>query len=989
MRKNHFITMILIISLCLHVLPIWAESDYLYEQDFESSYSEVGWNFKSAAGAASYAEVTTDVNGGGSRALKVVSKTKSTTDDTLHFDFDDLALSHSGKVEILFEFRVESFTRDFWRLGLLEDGETATNIYFRSSNNYALWQQNWSKYFTLGTQYQNLKYVIDAEGNFEVYLNGRFFETGSGIQNVTGLAFRTRDGTSWGSGKFNSDIDMVYWIDNICVREVPLFTANLRDENGKAVGQLTNYSGQTIRVEAIVDNSIDSVADYQVIFALKSKERLLALSCEKEQTYAEFILPESVDESCRIETYLWENKETIRPLEKRIILGRKPLKKIEYFVSASGTPNGTGIIDNPFNSWEQAQSAIRRLKNRDAYPEGGVTVTFRGGTYFTDGIVLDDKDSGISTAPVTWRSYPGESVTFTGGDQLNGESFYVSDDPRIPESAKGKVYVCSLDELGIEGYGTLPVTGHSQYYLNQKGWGGGGYYPLLTYNGKSFRIARYPNLEEGYAKIGTIYNYGFVGDKNEEPDAQMVGMSFSISSIDSARIERWSQAAKSGNLWAFGYWFYDWSDLTTPVASVDALNKSIITVLASPMGATGIRYGQPYYVYNLLEELDEPGEWFYDQESGELFLYPPQDEPIEDAKIEMVFKRKTLFSIKDAENITVQGFTFENVRGDGVTVSNSEHILLKNCVIKNVSGNGLGINGTEIEARHCTVEHVGARGIGVSGGNMETLVPSGNLISDCVVRDFATLNKMMTPGIYVDGVGQTIRNNLVEDGPQIGIRFGGNDHLIEYNIVRNVMKESSDGGAIYAGQSTTARGTVVRKNVIQNIATDRTTGHGIYGVYLDGRFSGTTVKENVFSHIGNSVIGGTAVFNHGGRNNTIIDNIITDTLCGITFAAVVDQIPSEDTSEFESIVTNPAYAKYPNFTNMLTDDYFEPKYGIVRDNVIFNVATPLHIAVGSRPVTADWIWQNNDLEEPDTVTEGMVTDIPEAGPRFQYSQACK
>ena len=978
--KKRFMAILFVAILCLGLLPVQAEKRCLYEQNFEIAASESnGWSFKSASGSESYAEITADIKSGGSRALKIVSKTKSSTNDILSFDFGDIAFPDSDKLEILFEFRIESFTRDFWRFGVLESDEAETGIYFRSSGNYACWQQKWTKYFALGTQYQCLKYVLDADGTFEVYRNGVLFESGTGMRDFTKLSFKTRDGSNWGSGNFNSDVDMIYWIDNVSVRKIPSFSATLSDENGMAVGKLENCTGKTIYVEAFADAEKYLDDNYIMIFALKSNGKLIDISCKKNKSVAAFNLPENLDENCQVEAYLWEEK-SLRPLEKQITLGKTPLNKIEYFVSLSGTSNGTGTIEDPFDSWEKAQSAIQRLKNRDAYPDGGVTVSFREGVYHTNGITLTDKDSGTASAPVTWRAYPGENVSFTGGNKISNQAFSVSDDPRIPENALGKVYVCSLTELDIEDYGSLPVTGHSQYYLNLKGWGGGGYYPLIIVGDKMLQIARYPNKEDGFAKIGTIYNYGSVGNKNEDPDAQMTGMSFSIATINSERIERWAKAATEGELWAFGYWFYDWSDLTTPIASIDTLNKSLTTELASPMGATGIRHGQSYYVYNLLEELDAPGEWYYDKKSGDLFLYLPQGETIEDANIEVVFKRKTLLSVSNAANIVVQGITFENVRGDAVTVSNCENVLLESCCVKNASGNGIGLNGTGLKIKYCTVEHVGARGIGVSGGDKNLLISAENVVSDCVVNDFAMLIKTMTPGIYVDGVGQTVRNCLIENGPQIGLRFGGNDHLIEGNIVRDVMKESSDGGAIYAGQSTTSRGTVVRQNAIIDIASDRETGNGIYGMYLDGRFSGTTVTDNVFKNIGNSVIGGTAVFNHGGRNNTITKNTIVNVKNGIQFSGVVDKIASEDTSEQENIVNNPAYVKYPNFVNMLNDDYFEPKYCIIRDNMVFDVDTPLNVTTGSRPITKEWIYQNNELQEPNT-TEGFVFDISMFGPR--------
>ena len=39
----------------------------------------------------------------------------------------------------------------------------------------------------------------------------------------------------------------------------------------------------------------------------------------------------------------------------------------------------------------------------------------------------------------------------------------------------------------------------------------------------------------------------------------------------------------------------------------------------------GIRADQRFYAYNLLEELDAPGEWYLDRQKGLLYFYPPSD----------------------------------------------------------------------------------------------------------------------------------------------------------------------------------------------------------------------------------------------------------------------------------------------------------------------------------------------------------------------------
>ena len=59
---------------------------------------------------------------------------------------------------------------------------------------------------------------------------------------------------------------------------------------------------------------------------------------------------------------------------------------------------------------------------------------------------------------------------------------------------------------------------------------------------------------------------------------------------------------------------------TLPVAAIDTETRQIA---CGDAGAYGVREGLPYYVFNLLEELDLPGEWYLDRSTGILYFYPP------------------------------------------------------------------------------------------------------------------------------------------------------------------------------------------------------------------------------------------------------------------------------------------------------------------------------------------------------------------------------
>ncbi len=65
-----------------------------------------------------------------------------------------------------------------------------------------------------------------------------------------------------------------------------------------------------------------------------------------------------------------------------------------------------------------------------------------------------------------------------------------------------------------------------------------------------------------------------------------------------------------GNIWLHGYWAYDWANSYEKVAELDTAHRFLRT--EAPYGHYGFGKGQRFYFLNILEELDEPGEWFVD-----------------------------------------------------------------------------------------------------------------------------------------------------------------------------------------------------------------------------------------------------------------------------------------------------------------------------------------------------------------------------------------
>ena len=205
-------------------------------------------------------------------------------------------------------------------------------------------------------------------------------------------------------------------------------------------------------------------------------------------------------------------------------------------------------------------------------------------------------------------------------------------------------------------------------------------------------------------------------------------------------------------------------------------------------------------------------------------------------------------------------------------------------------------------------------------------------------------------GITIRGVGNRVSHNLIHDGPDIGIRLYGNDHVIEYNEIYNVCQQLADTGAIYIGRDFTYRGNIIRYNKIHDIYGYglNTTGSKLdsryqyetpyqaWGIYLDDCTCGTTVFGNIIYRV--PLCG---VMVGGGRDNIIKNNIFVDCIPAIFIGARSLNLfkrskPILNKRLQKMNYMDPPYSiRYPNLASLVEDDRRKP----TNNHFIRNIVT--------------------------------------------------
>ena len=567
------------------------------------------------------------------------------------------------------------------------------------------------------------------------------------------------------------------------------------------------------------------------------------------------------------------------------------------FVAPNGNDSNPGTLADPFATLEAARNAVRELKKAHGLPGGGITVYLREGIYTRSGTFeLKHGDSGTADSPIVYRNYEDDTVRLSGGASLSSDSFRVVQDAavlsRLPEQARERVRVVDLKALGITDYGELYQHGFSLPIHEA---------PLeLFFNGQPMRLARWPN--EARVSIGKVIDRG---SNPREGDFSNRGGQFTF---DYDRAARWRQAA---DIWLHGIFSYGYADDNLKVAQIDLRNKVLsvaqphIYSLMSSKEETAGKHLRGYYVYNLLEEIDAPGEYFVDRNEGLLYFYPPSG--MEESEIVVSIVKEPLVVLENASNVIIQGIHLEYARGMGIYLEGGEHNRISACTFRNLGtvaiSMGKGTEGPDgpvhdfkatpvsrklgnikaatyydnawnrFAGSNHTIEdsliyNTGTGGIVLDGGDRTTLEPGHNVVRNCRIHDYNRWNKTYCPAIELRGVGNRVLHNHIHDAPHQAISVFGNDHLIEFNRIERVCLDADDMGAIYTGRNPSERGTLIRHNGFFDFESDSSR---ITAIYFDDGAGGGRVYGNLFYRVGHPRFG--AIFVHGGHDHLFENNV--------------------------------------------------------------------------------------------------------------------
>lgn len=442
--------------------------------------------------------------------------------------------------------------------------------------------------------------------------------------------------------------------------------------------------------------------------------------------------------------------------------------------------------DMNLGSIEAPFASLEKALEEARKESGEVTLFLREGTYRLQKTVVLIKTDGNRNKALNIRSYPGEKVVISGGQKLDLD---------------WKPYKKGIMCAKIEG----------QVQMD-----------MLLVNGEIRHMARYPNYDEQAIRFNGT----------------------SAEATAPSRVKQWKHP-ETGYLHAMHR--SDWGDFHYRITGKDDKNQLVLEGGWQNNRQSGL-HPDNRMVENIFEELDAPGEWFFDTEESVLYYYPIEGENMEKAVVETP-QLKHLFEIRGTEadpvmNIRLDGLQLTQTmrtfmeryepllrsdwtiyRGAAVFMEGTERCSLSDCDLYNLGGNAVFFSkynrNAEVSGSHFT--NIGASAICFVGDPQCVRSPSfeyslfvpfdlldrekgpkgNNYPSNCVVKDnlihkIGLFEKQIT-GIELS-MSQSIiiSHNSIYDTPRAGINvsegtWGG--HIIEYNDIFDTVKETGDHGS--------------------------------------------------------------------------------------------------------------------------------------------------------------------------------------------------
>ena len=540
----------------------------------------------------------------------------------------------------------------------------------------------------------------------------------------------------------------------------------------------------------------------------------------------------------------------------------------DFYVSPSGSDEWSGTLDQPneggtdgpFASLSGARDAVRSLKEDKA---SDIVVLLRGGTYTLDEtVVFGMEDSGTEDMSITYAAFPEEKPILSSGKAIAGWKKAEGEIPGLPDVAKGKVWVADVSER---------------------------FYTLYDPTGRLPRAR-----SEGFIPLE-----GGGRDRLHFPKGKLMAW---------RNVKDVEIVVRPHHAWIVNI---------LPLVSVDEENQIAHTSLDATYVMNPLHFlktTESCWVENVIDELDEAGEWVLNTQQGKLYLWPREEGApagIVAPTLEEFVRVEGKIDMAGPEDLPVRNLHFK-----GLTFTQGDRYLLKKddagfqhdwdmldkgnallrlrgaegCSVEDChflqSGSGairVDLYGKKNTISGNVIEHMGGGGILLAGYGPGTKDVNGeNFVSNNHVHHVGEIYSH-SPGIMIwQSGGNRVMNNLIHHTPYTALIVSGcmtdffkrgNSRELGRTLRRHEIGKLPKAPTIDDVRPFLhSHDNLIENNEIHHAMEMMGDGNGIY---IRGAGPGNVIRRNYIHHMVAPMIMQAAIRTDGGQMDTLIaENII-------------------------------------------------------------------------------------------------------------------
>lgn len=263
-----------------------------------------------------------------------------------------------------------------------------------------------------------------------------------------------------------------------------------------------------------------------------------------------------------------------------------------------------------------------------------------------------------------------------------------------------------------------------------------------------------------------------------------------------------------------------------------------------------VQGGFGYFIQKHPSTLDRNGEWFFDAETKQLYLYGDNSSaPVE--KVTAVSVADVGLSISYSEFVRIENITIKSHALTGVRLMSSDQVTLTSLEISGSGVNGMVVSG----CRNTMVQQCTIRDSNNNGVEWENNVDGRFLHNAIIGTGIRPGRGQAGNGTYIAlaitgsrSEGNIIRSNWIDSTGYIGIDFRTGKTTIADNVISNFCLVKDDGAGIYTWNNqdghNTIEGNTIRFGRGCGEGTPEPDQRRASGIYIDDRSKNIAIIGN-------------------------------------------------------------------------------------------------------------------------------------------------